>query len=117
MHGPGTIVLKQDQPKAPTVLLTGVWYAPDTAHRLLSVITLISKTGFPPTTTQPNVGMGRKYLMGEKRENKRRGCQLLELQERGFVTAGLRLQLVCCTRVLSLVAPNLHSRSEPIRGE
>ena len=35
MHGPGTIVLKQDTPKAPIVRLTGVWYAPEAAHRLL----------------------------------------------------------------------------------
>ena len=31
MHGSGTIILKQDVPKAPPVLLTGVWYAPDAA--------------------------------------------------------------------------------------
>ena len=40
MHGPGMVVLKQDQPKAPTVLLIGVWYTPEAAHRLLSVIAL-----------------------------------------------------------------------------
>ena len=43
MHGPGTIVLKQEPPKAPTVLLTRVWYAPEAAHRLLSVTLLISQ--------------------------------------------------------------------------
>jgi hypothetical protein len=40
MHGPGTVILKQDRPKAPPVLLTGVWYAPEAAHRLLSVTAL-----------------------------------------------------------------------------
>ena len=43
MHGPGTIVLKQDTPKAPIVRLTGVWYAPEAAHRLLSVTALTSQ--------------------------------------------------------------------------
>ena len=43
MHGPDTIILKQDIPKAPPVLLTGVWYAPDAAHRLLSVTALTSQ--------------------------------------------------------------------------
>jgi hypothetical protein len=42
MHGPGTVILKQDRPKAPPVLLTGVWYAPEAAHRLLSVTALTS---------------------------------------------------------------------------
>jgi hypothetical protein len=42
MHGPGTVILKQDRPKAPPVLLTGVWYAPQAAHRLLSVTALTS---------------------------------------------------------------------------
>ena len=45
MHGPGTIVLKQDTPKAPIVCLTGVWYAPEAAHRLLSV-TVLTSQGF-----------------------------------------------------------------------
>ena len=45
MHGPGTIILKQDVPKAPPVLLTGVWYAPEAAHRLLSV-TAFTSQGF-----------------------------------------------------------------------
>jgi hypothetical protein len=40
MHGPGTIILKQDRPNALPVLLTGVWYAPEAAHRLLSVTAL-----------------------------------------------------------------------------
>ena len=43
MHGPGTIVLKQDTPKAPIVRLTGVWYATEAAHRLLSVTALTSQ--------------------------------------------------------------------------
>ena len=43
MHGPGTIVLKQDTPKAPIVRLIGVWYAPEAAHRLLSVTALTSQ--------------------------------------------------------------------------
>ena len=43
MHGPGTIVLKQDTPQAPIVRLTGVWYAPEAAHRLLSVTALTSQ--------------------------------------------------------------------------
>ena len=43
MHGPGTLILKQDVPKAPPVLLTGVWYAPKAAHRLLSVMALTSQ--------------------------------------------------------------------------
>jgi transposase InsO family protein len=42
MHGPGTVILKQDRPKVPPVLLTGVWYAPEAAHRLLSVTALTS---------------------------------------------------------------------------
>jgi transposase InsO family protein len=42
MHGPGTVILKQDRPNAPPVLLTGVWYAPEAAHRLLSVTALTS---------------------------------------------------------------------------
>ena len=40
LHGPGTIVLKQDHRSAPPVTLTGVWYAPKAAHCLLSVTTL-----------------------------------------------------------------------------
>ena len=52
---------------------------------------------FPPTTTQPNVGSRKEIPEGGKGESKRRSCRLPELQERGFVTAGLRLQLVCCT--------------------
>ena len=40
MHGSGTIVLKQDHRSAPPVTLTGVWYAPEAAHRLLSVAAL-----------------------------------------------------------------------------
>ena len=43
MHGPGTVILKQDSLKAPTVLLTGVWYAPEAAHRLLSITALTSQ--------------------------------------------------------------------------
>ena len=43
MHGPGTIILKQDTPKAPIVHLPGVWYAPEAAHRLLSVTALTSQ--------------------------------------------------------------------------
>jgi hypothetical protein len=42
MHGPGTVILKQDRPKVPPVLLTGVWYAPEAAHRLLSVTVFTS---------------------------------------------------------------------------
>jgi hypothetical protein len=45
MHGPGTIILKQDRPKAPPVLLTGVWYAPEAAHRLL-LVTALTSHGF-----------------------------------------------------------------------
>jgi hypothetical protein len=45
MHGSGTVVLKQDRPDAPPVLLTGVWYAPEAAHRLLSV-TALTTHGF-----------------------------------------------------------------------
>ena len=41
MHGPGTIVLKQDHRSAPSVTLTGVWYAPEAAYCLLSVTALI----------------------------------------------------------------------------
>ena len=43
MHGPDTIILKQDVPKAPPVLLTRVWYAPKAAHRFLSVMALTSQ--------------------------------------------------------------------------
>ena len=43
MHAPGTIVLKQNTPKAPIVCLTGVWYTPEAAHRLLSVTSLTSQ--------------------------------------------------------------------------
>ena len=43
MHGPGTIILKQDTHKAPIVCLTGVWYTPEAAHRLLSVTALTSQ--------------------------------------------------------------------------
>ena len=45
MHGPGTIVLKQDHRSAPPVTLTGVWYAPEAAHCLLSV-TALTHQGF-----------------------------------------------------------------------
>ena len=45
MHGPGTIVLKQDHKSAPPVTLTGVWYAPEAAHCLLSV-TALTHQGF-----------------------------------------------------------------------
>ena len=43
MHGLGTIIMKQDISRAPLVLLTRVWYAPDAAHRLLSVMALTSQ--------------------------------------------------------------------------
>ena len=43
MYGPGTIVLKQDTPKAPIVHLTGVYHTPEAAHRLLSVTKLTSE--------------------------------------------------------------------------
>ena len=43
MHGPGTVILKQDTSKAPIVHLIGVWYAPEAVHRLLSVIALTSQ--------------------------------------------------------------------------
>ena len=45
MHGPGTIVLKQDHRSTPPVTLTGVWYAPEAAHHLLSV-TALTHQGF-----------------------------------------------------------------------
>ena len=45
MNGPGTIILKQDHRSAPLVTLTGVWYAPEAAHRLLSV-TALTHQGF-----------------------------------------------------------------------
>ena len=68
--------------------------------------------GISSSTTQPNVGRGRKSLM-----EKKRGCRPPELWEWGFVTAGLWLQLVCCAWVSSQVVPNLRSHSEPIRRE
>ena len=52
--------------------------------------------------------------MGRGKE-RRRGCRLLELQEQGFVTVGLQLQLVCCAWVSSLGVLNLYSHLEPIR--
>jgi hypothetical protein len=39
----GTVVLKQDRPKVPPVILHEVWYTPEAAHRLLSVTTLTSQ--------------------------------------------------------------------------
>jgi hypothetical protein len=45
MHGPSTVILKQDRPNAPPVLLKGVWYALEAAHRLLSV-TALTAHGF-----------------------------------------------------------------------
>ena len=45
MHGPGTNVLKQDHRSAPPVTLTGVWYAPEAAHRLL-LVTALTHQGF-----------------------------------------------------------------------
>ena len=45
MHGPGTIVLKQDHRSAPPVTLTGVWYAPEAAHHLL-LVTALTHRGF-----------------------------------------------------------------------
>ena len=45
MHGPGIIVLNQDHRSAPPVTLTGVWYAPEAAHHLLSV-TALTNQGF-----------------------------------------------------------------------
>ena len=43
MHGPDTIILKQDVLKVPPVLLTGVWYAPEAAHRLFCYGTYLSR--------------------------------------------------------------------------
>ena len=45
MHGPGTIVLKQDHRSTSPVTFTGVWYAPEAAHHLLSV-TALTHQGF-----------------------------------------------------------------------
>ena len=45
MHGPGTIVLKQDHRSAPPVTLTEVWYVQEAAHHLLSV-TALTHQGF-----------------------------------------------------------------------
>ena len=45
MCGPGTIVLKQDHRSTSPVTLTGVWYAPEATHHLLSV-TALTYQGF-----------------------------------------------------------------------
>ena len=45
MRGPGTIILKQDHKSTPPITLTGVWYAPEAAHHLLSV-TALTHLGF-----------------------------------------------------------------------
>jgi hypothetical protein len=55
MHGPGTVVLKQDRPNAPPVLLTGVWYASEATHRLLSVTALTAHGFTCKITTVTNI--------------------------------------------------------------
>ena len=45
MHGPGTIILKQDHRSTSPVTLTGVWYAPEAAHHLL-LVTALTYQGF-----------------------------------------------------------------------
>ena len=45
MHESGTIVLKQNHRSTSPVTLTGVWYAPEAAHRLL-LVTALTHQGF-----------------------------------------------------------------------
>ena len=75
-----------------------IWQYIRLALQITNYLALVlSETYFPPTTTYPNVGSGKEIPEGGKGESERRGCQLPELREWGFVTAGLWLQLVCCT--------------------
>ena len=84
--------------------LRAVWTHDNVLHAIQ--LTVRDKISY-----SPSVGRGRDSLKGK------RGCWLLKLQEQGFVRVGLQLQLVCCTWVSSLGVPNLHGRSEPIRGK
>ena len=115
-----SLLPRQTQTICPTVTVYP-FFLPDLFHSLsLTLVTVphqCQRQDFPPTTTQPNAGSGKDIPEGGKGESERRGCRLPELRERGYVTAGLQLQLVCYARVPSLVVLNLRSHSKPIRGE